>query len=127
MRTALLIMVNLPLALIGGAVAAFLGSGVLSVDSLVGSIALFGIATRNGIMMLSHCGHLQDVKHIFRGVHRPIVRGSRGLSVVNFIDSFDSTQDERYFLSRPFHTRNSAGDLLKNSSSGIPCPPTSRV
>jgi Cu/Ag efflux pump CusA len=73
-RNALLTLINLPLALIGGVVAVALTSGVVSIASLVGFITLFGIATRNGIMMVSHFEHLMT--HEGKQLPEAVVQGS---------------------------------------------------
>jgi CzcA family heavy metal efflux pump len=73
-RAALLVMVNLPLALTGGVVALllFLG-GTLDIAALVGFVTLFGIAVRNGILLVSHyITLLQEGKSL----RRAIVQGS---------------------------------------------------
>ena len=57
-RNALLTLVNLPLSLIGGVVAVALTSGSVSTPALVGFVTLFGIATRNGILLITHYEHL---------------------------------------------------------------------
>ena len=68
-------MINLPLALIGGVAGVFLGDGVLSIAALIGFIALFGIATRNGIMLVSHIRRLREEEGVL-DVPEAVMRGS---------------------------------------------------
>jgi Cu/Ag efflux pump CusA len=72
-RLAAIILINLPLALIGGVFAVFFTSAVVSIPSIIGFITLFGIATRNGILLVSNYQHLKE-KEV--PLYERIVRGS---------------------------------------------------
>lgn len=68
-----LILINLPLALIGGMAMIWLTSGVMSIPSIIGFISLFGIATRNGILLVSHYEQLMKEGH---DLHYVLIHGS---------------------------------------------------
>ena len=53
------VLLNLPLALIGGVIATYISSGVVSIPAIIGLITLFGVATRNGILLVSRYQHLR--------------------------------------------------------------------
>ncbi|MRR07618.1 MAG: efflux RND transporter permease subunit, partial [Deltaproteobacteria bacterium] len=104
-RNAFLVMVNLPLAFIGGIIAVYFTSKVISVASLVGFITLFGIATRNGILLISHYKHLMEKEG--KNLHDAVLQGSMerlrpvimtalaaGLALVPFAFSADKPGNE---------------------------------
>ena len=68
------ILLNLPLALIGGIFAIAMTTGELSIPAVIGFISLFGIATRNGMLLISHYNHLQNVDGL--SVNDSIIQGS---------------------------------------------------
>ena len=68
------ILINLPLALIGGVFALLITTGEISIPAIIGFISLFGIATRNGMLLISHYNHLQQVEGL--GVYESVIRGS---------------------------------------------------
>ena len=68
------ILLNLPLALIGGVFALVFTTGELSIPAIIGFISLFGIATRNGMLLISHYNLLRDEQHL--GLRERIIHGS---------------------------------------------------
>lgn len=75
-KDAILILVNLPLALIGGVLGLYLADGVLSIATLIGFITLFGIATRNGVMMISHIKNLMHNEGV-KDFQEAVLRGAK--------------------------------------------------
>ncbi|MDR1459511.1 MAG: CusA/CzcA family heavy metal efflux RND transporter [Bacteroidales bacterium] len=68
-----IVLLNLPLALIGGVFAVFFTSAIVSIPSIIGFITLFGIATRNGILLISKYQHMQK-NNI--SLHETVLNGS---------------------------------------------------
>jgi CzcA family heavy metal efflux pump len=75
-RLATLSFLTLPMALVGGALAAFIGDGIISLGSLVGFFTVLGIAARNGILMINHFQHLEQHEGETFG-HQLVLRGAR--------------------------------------------------
>ena len=69
-----IVLLNLPLALIGGVFALIITSGELSIPAIIGFIALFGIATRNGMLLINRYNHLHNEEHL--SVRECILQGS---------------------------------------------------
>ena len=69
----LVILLNLPLALIGGVISIYFSNGILSIPAIIGFISLFGIATRNGMLLIDRYNSLRDSG---MSVHDSIIHGS---------------------------------------------------
>ena len=66
-------MLNLPLAIIGGILSIWFTSGIISIPAIIEFISLFGIATRNGILLVSHYNHLRSEG---MSLHDSVIHGS---------------------------------------------------
>jgi CzcA family heavy metal efflux pump len=75
-RLAVLTFLTLPMALVGGVLAAWAGGGIISLGALVGFFTVFGIAARNGILLINHWQHLEDDEGMAFGPAL-VLRGAR--------------------------------------------------
>jgi CzcA family heavy metal efflux pump len=75
-RLALLVFLTLPMALVGGILAAWIGGGIVSLGALVGFFTVFGIAARNGILLVNHWQHLEEEEGMAFGPAL-VLRGAR--------------------------------------------------
>ena len=75
-RLAILTFLTLPMALVGGVLAAWIAGGIISLGSLVGFFTVFGIAARNGILLINHCQHLEEQEGMAFG-RELVLRGAR--------------------------------------------------
>jgi CzcA family heavy metal efflux pump len=73
-KTASIILLNLPLALIGGVFSIYFTSGILSIPAIIGFITLFGVATRNGILLVSHYETLEKEG---LSLYETVIQGSK--------------------------------------------------
>jgi Cu/Ag efflux pump CusA len=81
-RNLVLVLVNLPMAMVGGVLAVFASGGELSIGSMVGFVTLFGITLRNSIMMISHYEHLVRVEGMAWGPQTAIQGASERLAPI---------------------------------------------
>jgi Cu/Ag efflux pump CusA len=81
-RNLSLVLTNLPFALVGGVLAAWITGGNLSLGSLVGFVTLFGITLRNSIMLISHYEHLVDVEGMTWGLETALRGASERLAPI---------------------------------------------
>ena len=73
MAQSAIILINLPLALIGGVFALLFTTGEVSIPAIIGLISLFGIATRNGMLLISHYNQLRSEG---LGLRDSVIKGS---------------------------------------------------
>jgi CzcA family heavy metal efflux pump len=81
-RLATMLFVTLPMSLVGGLLAAYATGGTLSLGSLIGFFTVFGIASRNGILLINHCQHLERYEGVKFGPELVIRAAKERLSPI---------------------------------------------
>ena len=77
LRQSLLLLLNIPMTLAGGVVALLLAGQTLNVSSVIGFIALFGIALQNGVVLV---GKINDLRRSGLELHEAVIKGSHTVS-----------------------------------------------